>query len=75
MGLGAILLVRAAAIFYSPTGRKGAAYGPLIGGAVLIVIGASSVFGVTYWWALILIVVGIWIIVSAFRQRASNPRP
>ena len=75
MGLGVIILVQAAAIFSSATGRKDSAYGPLIGGAILIVIGASSVIGITYWWAIVLIVVGVWIIVSAIRQRAKNPRP
>jgi cation transport ATPase len=75
MGLGVIILVQAAAIFSSAKGRKDSAYGSLIGGAILIVIGVSSVIGITYWWAIILIVVGVWIIVSAFRQRARNPRP
>ena len=75
LGLGVIILVQAAAIFSSATGRKGSAYGPLIGGAILIVIGVSSVIGITHWWAIVLIIVGFLIIVSALRQRARNPRP
>ncbi len=69
MGLGAILVldfvVRSAS-----ASKRGANTGKIVAGAVLIVIGATHVFGLSTWWPLILIAVGLILLVSSFRKPA-----
>ncbi len=74
LGLGAILLVQAAIIF-ATNKQRGVVYGPAIGGAVLVAIGAASILSVTNWWWLILVVIGIAVIASALREKGQNPKP
>jgi hypothetical protein len=70
MGLGAILIldfiIRAAA-----GAKRGAHTGKLVAGAVLIVIGAAHIFGLSTWWPLILIGVGLILLVGSFRKPAA----
>lgn len=70
MGLGGILIldfiIRAAS-----ASRRGAHTGKLVAGAVLIVIGASHIFGLSTWWPLILIAVGLILLISSVRKPAS----
>ena len=70
IGLGAILIldyiIRAAS-----GAKRGAHAGKIVAGVVLIVIGASHFFGLSTWWPLILIAVGVILLVSSFRKRAA----
>ena len=74
LGLGGILIIRAAMISVM-TKRVRVAYGSLIGGVVLCLIGATGVLGIKHWWPLILVALGIAIIISALRERKKSPRP
>jgi len=74
LGLGGILLIQAV-ITAASTGRSGTMYGPLIGGGVLLLIGATWILGIRNWWPLIPIAIGIAIIVSVLRERMRSPRP
>lgn len=64
-GLGCILILEALVRSTSPAFREHMT-GRLIGGIVLVVIGASFIFGMTNWWPLIIIGVGIVLVVSTF---------
>lgn len=72
IGMGAILiftgLVRYAQRRYMPTGS-------FIGGAVLIFFGLAFVSNTSSLWSLILVVLGVVAIASAFRGRRRNPAP
>jgi hypothetical protein len=74
IGIGVTLLV-SAIIDYSSSRRIGLVIGPVIGGGILIVIGAVSILGVTNWWWVIPIGIGVAIIVSALRERRQTPKP
>jgi ribosomal protein L40E len=74
LGLGGILLLQAVIVSAS-TGRIGPAFGSLIGGGVLLVIGVTWVLGIRNWWPLLLIALGLAIIISALRERTRSPRP
>lgn len=67
MGLGVILIldfvVRAAS-----GAERGAHTGKLVAGAVLIVVGASHIFGMSTWWPLILVAVGLILLLSSLRK-------
>lgn len=67
LGLGAILIfdgiIRSATAAYRHHAR-----GRLIGGAVLAVVGGAFVFGMTNWWPLIIIAVGIILIISSLAK-------
>jgi hypothetical protein len=67
MGLGAILILDF--VIRSASGaERGAHRGKLVGGAVLIVVGAAHIFGMSTWWPLILIGVGLVLLVSSIRK-------
>jgi hypothetical protein len=68
VGLGAILLIEALLRAFSPDSRR-AVGGRLVAGPILIVIGASHLIGLEHWWPLILIVVGVGVLISAFLKR------
>jgi len=68
LGLGCILILEAL-IRVARTGDRQPVTGKLIGGSVLIIIGAAYVFGMVTWWPLILIAVGLVIIVTSLAQR------
>lgn len=63
-GLGLILIVDGL-VRVSSRAYHQYATGKFIGGAVLVIIGASHIFGMVSWWPLILIVVGVVIVVSS----------
>jgi hypothetical protein len=64
LGLGLILIVDGL-VRVSSRAYQQYATGKFIGGGVLIIIGASHIFGMVSWWPLILIVVGVVIVVSS----------
>jgi hypothetical protein len=68
VGLGAILLIEALLRAFSPDSRR-AIGGRLVAGPILIVIGASHLIGLEHWWLLILIVVGVGVLISAFLRK------
>lgn len=68
IGLGAILLIEALLRAVSPDSRR-AIGGRLVAGPILIVIGGSHLIGLEHWWPLILIVVGVGVLISAFIRR------
>ncbi len=65
LGLGAIFILEALIRLIIPKAGKSFT-GKLIGGSILLIIGASFVFGLVTWWPLILIAVGIIVIISGF---------
>jgi len=74
MGLGLIIILRGVG-FYIQTSNWRASSGLLIGGAVVAFIGFGPYIGWTDWWAIIIIFIGIWIVVTAFTNRNRHPRP
>jgi hypothetical protein len=64
LGLGLILIVDGLVRVSSRPYHRHVT-GKFIGGAVLIIIGASHIFGMASWWPLVLIVVGVVIVVSS----------
>lgn len=71
MGLGAILILEVIIRSRSPSYRQHIT-GKLIGGVVLIIIGGSFVIGMSNWWPLILIGVGVMLLFSSL-WRAKKP--
>jgi hypothetical protein len=67
LGLGGIFIldfiIRAAA-----GADRGGQTGKLVAGAVLMVVGASHLFGLSSWWPLILVAVGLILLVGSFRK-------
>jgi hypothetical protein len=45
--------------------------GKLVAGAVMMVIGASHIFGLASWWPLILVAVGVILLVTSFKKPAA----
>jgi hypothetical protein len=68
VGLGGIFLIEALLRVSSAEGRRGIG-GRLIAGLILIVIGGAHLTNLEEWWPLILIVVGIGVLVSAFSRK------
>lgn len=69
LALGGIFLLDVLLRSIMPAYRR-PVYGRLIAGLVLIVIGASNIYGFVSWWPLIIIGVGVFILFSAlFRPR------
>jgi hypothetical protein len=64
LGLGVILIIDAVIRSLVPQYRR-PIIGRLIGGIVLIFIGAGNIYGIVDWWPLILVGVGIAIIIGA----------
>jgi len=71
IGLGAILIIEVIIRSTSPSYRQDIT-GKLIGGVVLIVIGCAFVFGMSNWWPLILIAVGVVLLFSSL-WKAKKP--
>lgn len=67
LGLGVILIVDVVIRVANQTHRQHTS-GKVIGGIVLIIIGASNIFGMLTWWPLILIAIGIVILISSLRK-------
>ena len=74
IGFGVILLISATIAYVSNESRR-FLFRPIIGGGILIIIGVTSILGITTWWWLILITIGIAIIISGLRERKQTPRP
>jgi hypothetical protein len=73
VGLGIILILQGFLI-YSRNHRT--FFGPFIGGGVLVLIGLSAFYAsVSTLWPLILVVIGIAILASAFGARRRTPSP
>lgn len=68
VGLGAIMILEAMLGITSPAYRHHTT-GKMIGGIVLIIIGASRFFGLETWWPLILIGVGVVLLFSSLMKR------
>ena len=75
IGIGAVLIAQAVIRYYTFRYR-GAAMGPLIGGAVLLIIGLAGIVGrIEDWWPFVVIAIGLLVIVGAVTARARTPRP
>jgi hypothetical protein len=68
VGLGLIFILESL-IRITRSEPSGRYTGKLIGGAVLLVIGASNAFGMVSWWPLILIVIGVFLLFSSFKKQ------
>jgi hypothetical protein len=70
LGLGGIFVVdyiiRSVAVPDRP-----AQTGKLVAGAILMVVGASHIFGLASWWPLILIVVGLILMITSLKKPAA----
>jgi Na+/H+ antiporter NhaD/arsenite permease-like protein len=74
LGLGLILLLNGL-ILYIRINKWEPALGFLIGGLIVALIGVSNFYNIENWWAFILILVGVWVVFNAIRQRERNPVP
>ena len=74
MGLGVLMLVRGY-LKYNEFGRLGPAQGYLIGGVVLVFIGASEFLSIGEWWPYMIIIVGGLVVLRALTERKNNPLP
>ncbi|MDA4129718.1 MAG: zinc-ribbon domain-containing protein [Thaumarchaeota archaeon] len=73
VGLGIILIFQGV-LLYSRSHHP--FYGPFIGGAVLVLIGLSSLFGsLDNLWPLLLVIIGFAVLASAFGMRRRTPSP
>ena len=71
-GLGAILILQGI-IRRTRSGRPFT--GSILGGAILLVIGLTSILGVRDFWPFILVVIGVAVIYSGITARRRSPRP
>ncbi|MBN1273650.1 MAG: hypothetical protein JXB26_15390 [Candidatus Aminicenantes bacterium] len=67
IGLGIILIIEVVIRAFLPSSRHFSG-GKLVIGCILIVLGATNIYGITRWWPLILIAVGIAVILSNARK-------
>jgi len=74
IGLGIIIILRGV-IMYMEISNWRACSGFLIGGGVVTLIGASTFIGLRDWWAVLLILVGLWVILNALMNKGKHPRP
>ena len=74
MGIGAILLFRGI-LAIQETGSFDQGFGYLIGGGIVVLIGAGITYNLREWWAFILIGLGLVIILRGVTERGRNPRP
>lgn len=73
-GIGVILIFRGI-LAMQETGSSQQGYGFLIGGGILMIIGAGILFNLRDWWAILLIGLGLIILLGAFNERRRNPIP
>lgn len=74
IGLGAIIILRGLALYMQLNNWR-AASGFIIGGGIVALIGAATFVGLRDWWAVLLVLAGLWIILNAFMNRNKHPRP
>ncbi len=74
VGLGAIIILRGLALYMQLNNWR-AASGFIIGGGIVALIGAATFVGLRDWWAVLLVLAGLWIILNAFMNRNKHPRP
>jgi len=74
LGVGVILILRGL-MAYVKTSNWHVSSGYFIGGAILALLGAGEIFNIRNWWAVIIIVLGVYVILSGVMQRDRNPRP
>ena len=70
MGIGVLLLVES--LVRISQDRYYPMYGKLVGGSVLIAVGASNIYDMHDWWPLIFVAVGLAIIFINTRQQPSS---
>ena len=74
-GIGAILILQGILMFGL---SRRTFYGPFIGGAILLLIGLSYLANIYSWanfWPLILVIIGVVVLISAFVGRRRSPTP
>jgi hypothetical protein len=72
-GIGVIVIIQGIARYIE---YRGPYLGSVIGGGVLFIIGLSFIGGfASYFWPLILIIIGIAVLASAFVARGRRPTP
>ena len=74
LGVGAILILRGL-MAYVRTSSWHAAMGYVIGGAIVALLGVGEIYSIRNWWAIIIVILGVYIILSGLTQRGKNPRP
>ena len=74
MGIGVILLFRGI-LAIQETGSFDQGFGYLIGGGIVVLIGAGITYNLREWWAFILIGLGLVIILRGVTERGRNPFP
>ena len=74
MGIGVILIFRGL-LAVQETGSFDQGFGYLIGGGIVVLIGAGIIYNIREWWAFILIGLGLVIILRGVTERGRNPRP
>lgn len=73
LGVGIILLFRGL-VEFSKTGELDPAFGFLVGGGFITLLGAVITFNLKDWWPVFLILIGILIILKGITERGRNPR-
>jgi hypothetical protein len=74
MGIGVILIFRGL-LAVQETGSFDQGFGYLIGGGIVVLIGAGITYNLREWWAFILIGLGLVIVLRGVTERGKNPRP
>jgi len=74
IGIGLILVFRGLLAFQE-TGSFDQGFGFLIGGGILLLIGAGIAFNLRDWWAIILIGIGLMIVIRGINQQRRNSIP
>lgn len=73
-GLGLIIIIQGL-IRYSQSGSRHPLTYSLLGGALAFTVGLASLGGMMYIWPLVLVLLGVFIIISATSARRRAPRP
>lgn len=74
MGIGVILVFRGL-LAIQETGSFDQGFGYLIGGGIVVLIGAGITYNLREWWAFILIGLGLVIVLRGVSERGRNPIP
>jgi hypothetical protein len=74
LGIGVILILRGV-LAYIQTSNWRSSNGYIIGGLIVGAIGGFSVFELRDKWPYIVIIIGAYIVLSAFMTRTNNPKP